>query len=65
MTLLGLVQHLAEVERTWFRRVCAGLGVSPVFGEDNLDGFALRPEQEIEEAMAAWQAEVVRGRLIR
>ena len=24
LSLLGLVRHLAEVERTWFRRVIAG-----------------------------------------
>jgi uncharacterized damage-inducible protein DinB len=24
MTLLGLIQHLAEVERNWFRRVLTG-----------------------------------------
>ena len=27
MSLLGLVQHPAEVERAWFRRRFAGLGV--------------------------------------
>lgn len=62
MTLLGLVQHMAEVERNWFQRVFAGLTVSPVFGEGNLDGFALEPERELDEATAAWQAEIARGR---
>ncbi|MEU3895454.1 DinB family protein [Streptomyces sp. NPDC045251] len=62
MTLLGLVQHMAEVERNWFQRVFAGQSVSPVFGERNLDGFALLPERGLDEAMAAWQAEVARGR---
>ncbi|WP_265558466.1 DinB family protein [Streptomyces hygroscopicus] len=62
MTLLGLVQHLAEVERNWFQRVFAGQDAPPVFGESNLDGFALQPERGLDEAMAAWQAEVARGR---
>lgn len=62
MTLLGLVQHMAEVERNWFQRVFAGQSVPPVFGERNLDGFALQPERGLDEAMAAWQAEVARGR---
>ncbi|QYX81943.1 DinB family protein [Streptomyces akebiae] len=62
MTLLGLVQHMAEVERNWFQRVFAGLTVSPVFGEGNLDGFALEPERGLDEATAAWQAETARGR---
>ena len=62
MTLLGLVQHMAEVERNWFQCVYAGQDVSPVFGESNLDGFALQPERGLDEAMAVWQAEVARGR---
>lgn len=62
MTLLGLVQHLAEVERNWFQRVFAGHDVAPVFGEDNVDGYALRPDRGFGEAVAAWQAEVTRGR---
>lgn len=62
MTLLGLVQHLAEVERNWFQRVFAGQEVPPVFGENNADGYALRPDRGLDEATAAWQAEVARGR---
>ncbi|OKJ88324.1 hypothetical protein AMK31_07305 [Streptomyces sp. TSRI0107] len=62
MTLLGLVQHMAEVERNWFQRAFAGQKVSPVFGENNVDGFALQPGRGLDEAMAAWQAEVARGR---
>lgn len=62
MTLLGLVQHLAEVERNWFQRIFAGRDVPPVFGEDNVDGYALRPDRGFDEVMAAWQAEVARGR---
>ncbi|WP_432055891.1 DinB family protein [Streptomyces sp. bgisy022] len=62
MTLLGLVQHMAEIERNWFARVFAGQALPPVFGEDNHDGFALRPERGLDEATAAWRAEVDRGR---
>ncbi len=62
MTLLGLVQHMAEVERNWFQRVFAGQDVPPVFGENNVDGFALQPGRGLDEVMAAWQAEVTRGR---
>ncbi|MFE3144546.1 DinB family protein [Streptomyces scopuliridis] len=62
MTLLGLVQHMAEVERNWFRRVFAGQDVPPVFEGSNLDGFALRPERGLDEAMADWRAEVAQGR---
>ena len=31
LTLLGLVQHMAEVERNWFRRVQLGEQAPPVF----------------------------------
>ncbi|MFJ2589192.1 DinB family protein [Streptomyces sp. NPDC087538] len=62
MTLLGLVQHLAEVERNWFQRVFAGQDLTPVFGQNNGDGFALRPDRGLDEVMAAWQREVARGR---
>ncbi|MGI5440844.1 DinB family protein [Streptomyces shenzhenensis] len=62
MTLLGLVQHMAEVERNWFQRVFAGQDLPPVFGENNLDGFALQPQRGLDEATAAWQAEVARSR---
>ncbi|WP_406489288.1 DinB family protein [Streptomyces sp. NBC_01650] len=62
MTLLGLVQHMAEVERNWFQRIFAGHDVSPVFGESNFDGFALQPGRGLDEAMAAWQTEIARGR---
>ncbi|MFE4369108.1 DinB family protein [Streptomyces sp. NPDC056835] len=62
MTLLGLLQHMAEVERKWFQRVFAGQDVPTVFKEGSLDGFALQPERGIDEVMAAWQAEVARGR---
>ncbi|WP_323180977.1 MULTISPECIES: DinB family protein [unclassified Streptomyces] len=62
MTLLGLVQHMAEVERNWFQRVFAGQDLVPVFGEGNLDGFRLQPERGLDEAMNAWQSEITRGR---
>ncbi|MEV5875114.1 DinB family protein [Streptomyces sp. NPDC052101] len=60
LTLLGLVQHLAEVERTWFQRVLAGLDVPPVFEERT--GYGLDPERGLEEALAVWRAEITRGR---
>ncbi|WP_344321603.1 DinB family protein [Streptomyces macrosporus] len=62
MTLLGLVQHLAEIERNWFQRVFAGLDVPPVFEEGGRDGFTLVPDRGIDEALAAWRAEVARSR---
>ncbi|MGN9762717.1 DinB family protein [Streptomyces sp. SD31] len=60
LTLLGLVQHLAEVERNWFQRVVGGLDVPPVFEEKT--GYALDPGRGIEEALTAWRHEIARGR---
>ncbi|MPY64997.1 DinB family protein, partial [Streptomyces spongiae] len=59
LTLLGLVQHLAEVERTWFQRVLAGKADAPhLFGPT---GFQLAPDRGIDEALAVWREEVARG----
>ncbi|MFI7496978.1 DinB family protein [Streptomyces sp. NPDC049687] len=60
LTLLGLVQHLAEVERNWFQRVFAGLDVPPLFEEET--GYALDPERGLEEVMEIWRREISRGR---
>ncbi|MEV7382010.1 DinB family protein [Streptomyces lydicus] len=67
LTLLGLVQHLAEVERNWFRRVLAEEDVPPLFGPDagpgtHDGGFDLAEEATYDRALAAWRAETDRGR---
>ena len=59
LTLLGLVQHLAEVERNWFQRVVGGLDVPPVFEEET--GYALDPHRGLDEAVAIWRREIARG----
>ncbi|WP_062649802.1 DinB family protein [Streptomyces maremycinicus] len=60
LTLLGLVQHLAEVERNWFQRAFAGLDVPPVFEEGT--GYALTAGRGLDEALGAWRREIARGR---
>ncbi|MBX9393488.1 DinB family protein [Streptomyces sp. TRM72054] len=62
LTLLGLVQHLAEVERNWFQRVLAGLDVPPVYEEES--GYALRPDRGLDDALTIWRREIARGREI-
>ncbi|WP_214403567.1 DinB family protein [Pseudonocardia lacus] len=60
LSLLGLVRHAAEVERSWFRELMAGLDVAPLFGADedaDFDGAAADPEQ-VAEAVAAWRDEM-------
>jgi hypothetical protein len=33
LTLLGLVQHMAEVERNWFRRILVGEPAPPIYDQ--------------------------------
>ncbi|HEY8984292.1 MAG TPA: DinB family protein [Streptomyces sp.] len=60
LTLLGLVQHMAEVERNWFQRTFAGLDVPYVYGEAT--GYTLSPDRGLDEALAVWRGEIARGR---
>ena len=62
LSLLGLVRHMAEVERGWFRRVMAGQDAPPHFYSDtdrdgDFDGAVPDPEV-VAEAWDAWRAEV-------
>ncbi|MFG3532341.1 DinB family protein [Streptomyces sp. NPDC047917] len=66
-TLTGLVQHMAEVERNWFRRVFAGDQAPPIYdpqaGPDAPDGgFALAEGATLGDALATWRAEIARAR---
>jgi uncharacterized damage-inducible protein DinB len=62
MSLLGLVRHMAEVERTWFRRRFAALGVPKRYqSEDDPDADfngAVADPAVVEEARAAWREEI-------
>lgn len=67
MTLLGLVQHAAEVERNWFRRVLAGEDVAAIYDASNHPeghdgGFELAPDSTMSTALEVWQAEIRRAR---
>lgn len=63
LSLLGLVRHLAYVERTWFRRVLQGqadvtpLYVTPENRDADFDGAVADPAV-VDEAWATWRAEV-------
>ena len=62
MSLLGLVRHLAEVERSWFRRRFAGQEVprryqSAEQPDGDFDGAVADPAV-VDEAWAAWREEV-------
>ncbi|MDN3021147.1 DinB family protein [Streptomyces sp. S.PB5] len=62
LTLLGLVQHLSEVERNWFQRVVGGLDVPPVY--EDVTGYALDPGRTLQDALGVWRREIARGREI-
>ncbi|MEU7692298.1 DinB family protein [Microbispora hainanensis] len=65
LTLLGLVRHMAEVERTWFRRVIAQEDVPLLWSEEGDYQAAYDPDGSTgEEAFAAWQTEVEHSRRI-
>jgi uncharacterized damage-inducible protein DinB len=65
LSLLGLVRHMAEVERSWFRRVMAGEDVPLVWSPDG-DFLAAHDAAGASraEAFGAWEAEVGRARRI-
>ncbi|MFD0068706.1 DinB family protein [Streptomyces sp. NPDC056690] len=67
-TLTGLVQHMAEVERNWFRRVFAGEQAAPPIYAPQADpdapdgGFELAKGATLGDAVATWQGEIARAR---
>lgn len=66
LTLLGLVRHMAEVERSWFRRVLDGERDLPLVWSPSGDfQVAYDPTGSSRaEAFAAWDAEVAHSRRI-
>jgi uncharacterized damage-inducible protein DinB len=62
MSLLGLVRHMAEVERHWFRRVMAGGDPAKIYCTDaepdwDWDGAVGDPDV-VAEAWTSWREEV-------
>lgn len=62
MSLLGLLRHMAEVERAWFRRRLAGIDAPPRYYSDadpdgDFDG-AVADDAVVADAWAAWRDEV-------
>jgi uncharacterized damage-inducible protein DinB len=65
LSLLGLVRHMAEVERGWFRRVIAGEDVPLLWSADGDYQAAYdAAASNRSEAFNAWQAEVEQSRRI-
>ncbi|MFD7867716.1 DinB family protein [Streptomyces sp. NPDC057682] len=65
LSLLGLVRHMAEVERTWFRRVFEDHDV-PLVWSDRMDFQAAYDASTAtrQEAFDAWRTEVEHARRI-
>ncbi|MFF5408158.1 DinB family protein [Streptomyces misionensis] len=66
LTLMGLVRHMAEVERAWFRKVLTGDDPGPVYcSEADEDGdFHVTDADTWQEAHTTWQAEIETARRI-
>ena len=65
LTLLGLVRHLAEVERTWFRRVVNGEDIPLLWSPVGDFQAAYDPTGSTgAKAFAAWEEEVAHARRI-
>ncbi|WP_405875053.1 MULTISPECIES: DinB family protein [unclassified Streptomyces] len=60
LSLMGLVRHLAECERGWFRKVLVNDDPGPIYySDEDPDGeFHLTDADTWDEAYATWQAEI-------
>jgi uncharacterized damage-inducible protein DinB len=62
MSLLGLIRHMADVERHWFRRVMAGQDAPPLYWTDEIDDAdwagAVADPAVAAEAWQSWRDEV-------
>jgi uncharacterized damage-inducible protein DinB len=64
LSLIGLVRHMADVERNWFRRVLGGENVPGIYWtDDDLDAdFNDVDAADVQEAFATWRSECERAR---
>ena len=64
LSLHGLVRHMAEVERNWFRPVLGGEPMASIFaaGLDWEPAFSEVAEADVATAFAAWEAECSHAR---
>jgi uncharacterized damage-inducible protein DinB len=64
LSLLGIVRHMADVERNWFRTVLGGEEMATIFGPGMEWEAAFRDvaAASVPEAFSVWQAECERSR---
>jgi uncharacterized damage-inducible protein DinB len=62
MSLLGLVRHMADVERNWFRRVMAQADAPPLYWSKDVPDAdwvgAVADQAVVDDAWRAWREEV-------
>ena len=62
MSLLGLIRHMADVERNWFRRVMAQADAPPLYWSEDLADAdwagAVADPTVVDDAWQAWRDEV-------
>jgi len=63
LTPTGLVRHMAEVERNWFRRRLADEDAPPIwFSEERPDGdLEVEATTSLADSLTAWRAEIARA----
>src|SRR5919108_200153 len=66
LSLLGLVRHMAEVERNWFRRALANEEAPPHYRSDQAPTGAFNnvDTANVEEAFATWRVECAQARTV-
>ena len=66
LSLLGLVRHMADVERAWFRRALANEDAPPHYRSDNdpNGAFTNVDTADVAEAFATWRAECAQARAV-
>jgi uncharacterized damage-inducible protein DinB len=66
LSLLGLVRHMADVERNWFRRALAHEEAPPHYRSDQAPNGAFDhvDTADVEEAFATWRAEWTHARTV-
>src|SRR4030095_2917430 len=66
LSLLGLVRHMAEVERNWFRRALANEDAPPHYRSEHDPNGAFNnvDTADVAEAFATWRAECAQARAV-
>jgi uncharacterized damage-inducible protein DinB len=66
LSLLGLVRHMADVERSWFRRALAHEDAPPYYrsDQDPTGAFSKVDTADVAQAFATWRAECAQARTV-